>query len=132
MDLEHLAWAMESKGWNQATFAREMGTTQQNVSLYFRGKRDPKSAFVSKAATLLGVSGSFLLGLTDDPYEGVDTPKGSDSCHAAPELSEDERALLGLFRSCSPEGRKAILATIRELARAGQEEARRDPERGAA
>lgn len=128
MDLEHLAWAMEAKGWNQATFAREMGTSQQNISLYFCGKRDPKSAFVAKAATVLGVSGSYLLGLTDNPCEGGETPENADCCQA-PELSDDEITLLDLFRSCSPEGRLAILATIRELARVGHEEPRSDSER---
>ena len=80
-------------GMTQRHLAKMAGTTQQNISRYENGTRDPKAKTLAKMAQALGVSISYLLGITDD--EQADVAATWDDV-----LKIEEKNLLGLFRQC--------------------------------
>ena len=61
-----IAEARRAKGWNQQEFAERLGTTQQVISRYESGERDPKAGVIAKMSSVLGVTVSYLLGM-DEP-----------------------------------------------------------------
>lgn len=58
-----IAEARIAKGWNQKELAERLGTTQQVVSRYENGERDPKASVIAAMSAELGVTISYLLGL---------------------------------------------------------------------
>ena len=69
-----IAEARRARGWNQQEFADRLGTTQQVISRYESGERDPKASVVANMSAVLGVTISYLLGLDDNP-QPTDTPR---------------------------------------------------------
>lgn len=63
-----IAEARDLKGWNQKQLAEAIGSTQQVISRYENGENDVKSSVIIKMSRALGVTISYLLGLSDDPY----------------------------------------------------------------
>ena len=62
-----IAEARKAKGWNQQELAERIGTTQQVISRYESGDRDPKASVIAAMSSALGVTVSYLLGMDDDP-----------------------------------------------------------------
>jgi transcriptional regulator with XRE-family HTH domain len=93
MDSRHLVEAREALGWTQAQLAEAVGVVPSVLSRYENGKSDARSDFVAKLCKILGVSGSYLLGLSESPGE---CPQ--DSLEGL--LTSDERQLLENYRSC--------------------------------
>ena len=62
-----IAEARKAKGWNQQELAEKIGTTQQVISRYESGDRDPKASVIAAMSSALGVTVSYLLGMDEDP-----------------------------------------------------------------
>ena len=62
-----IAEARKAKGWNQQDLAEKIGTTQQVISRYESGDRDPKASVIAAMSSALGVTVSYLLGMDEDP-----------------------------------------------------------------
>lgn len=67
MNQYKIAEARKAKGWNQQELAEKIGTTQQVISRYESGDRDPKASVIAAMSSALGVTVSYLLGMDDDP-----------------------------------------------------------------
>lgn len=61
-----IAEARAAKGWSQQRLADELGTTQQTVQRYESGARDIKSSVILQLSETLGVTVSYLLGISDE------------------------------------------------------------------
>lgn len=106
MDYQRLAKTRKECGLNQAQLAKLAGTTQQNISRYESGTRDPKADTLANIADVLGVSMSYLLGITDDKQS--DTAPTWDDV-----LKAEEKNLLGLFRQCDQSWKHYVLQAAR-------------------
>lgn len=91
--------ARNAKGWSQSELAEKIGTTQNQITRWETGKRDPKASDVLKLSNALGVTVSYLL--------GVNNVSSSNA------LADDERELIDLYRSTDARGRDAIMAIAR-------------------
>lgn len=63
-----IAEARERKGWSQEQLGNAIGTSQNQISRYETGKRDVPGRILLAIAEATGVSLSFLLGITDNPF----------------------------------------------------------------
>lgn len=95
--------ARELKDWSQAALAEAIGSSQQQVARYERPNSDVKSGVLVAVSEACGVSISWLLGLTDSPYEVVSAPSG--------ELTADEWYLVRMFRDCTPKYQGMLMDT---------------------
>lgn len=66
MSAYKIAEARAAKGWSQQRLAEELGTTQQTVQRYESGARDIKSSVILQLSETLGVTVSYLLGISED------------------------------------------------------------------
>ena len=57
----------KAKGVSQIRLAMELNTTQNTISRYETGEREPGIAELIKIADYFGVSVDYLIGHTDDP-----------------------------------------------------------------
>ena len=62
---EKLAYALSLKGWSQQQFADKLGTTQQCISRWIKGNREPSLDDVLLACYFLGEDANELLGYND-------------------------------------------------------------------
>lgn len=60
-----IAEARTAKGWTQAELAKRVGTTQQQIARYESGENDVKSSVIVRISAALGVTVSYLLGVTE-------------------------------------------------------------------
>lgn len=96
--------ARERAGLSQKALADKLGITQQSVWYYENGERDIKASVLVQLSDVLGVTISYLLGLTDDPTEtAVPTREQAD-----PALAR----LVANYTAMSAEGRSALVATV--------------------
>lgn len=58
---------LREKGVSVSELARRIGTDRSNIYHYLRGDYDPKIEKVEQIAEALGVSVSYLTGMSDDP-----------------------------------------------------------------
>ena len=58
----------KAKGISQIKLAMELNTTQNTISRYETGEREPGIAELISLADFFGVSVDYLLGLTDNPH----------------------------------------------------------------
>ena len=114
MDYQRLATTRKRRGLSQTQLAEMIGTTQQNLSRYESGIREPKATTLATIAKALDVSWSYLLGITDDEH-AEPVPAWDDV------LKIDEKNLLGLFRHCNQEWKHYVL----QAARIASEQTRR-------
>lgn len=77
MDGQRIVEARKAKGWSQQDLANELGTSQATIQRYESGNRDPKSGVVVALSAALGVTVSYLLGVSDDPYVITQAPSSS-------------------------------------------------------
>lgn len=61
-----IAEARIAKGWSQAELAKRIGTTQQQIARYESGQNDVKSSVLMKLSSALGVTISYLLGVSNE------------------------------------------------------------------
>ena len=109
MDGKRIVAARERLGWSQQDLANAMHTSQPTIQRYESGSRDPKSSVVVMLSSVLGVTVSYLLGVTDNMEE-------SDIQNVR-SLSDDESLLIDCYRSVSDGGREAIMTVAQTLAR---------------
>lgn len=65
---ERLKALRKQRGFNnQKTFAEALKVSQQSVSLYEKGGRDPLPPILIKMAETLNTTADYLIGRTDDP-----------------------------------------------------------------
>lgn len=74
MDGSRIAAARDAKGWTQQDLANAINTSQATIHRYESGNRDPRSGVVTELSAALGVTVSYLLGLSDDPRESKPVP----------------------------------------------------------
>lgn len=100
MDGERIVAARKRKGWSQQDLADALGTSQATIHRYETGNRDPRSGVVVDLSKALGVTVSYLLGVTDEPAPTK-----------LPRLAPDEAHLLSCYRACSARFRDTLIAT---------------------
>lgn len=66
MSAYKIAEARAAKGWSQQRLADELGTTQQTIQRYESGARDIKSSVILQLSETLGVTVSYLLGVSEE------------------------------------------------------------------
>ena len=79
------------KELTQKELAKNLGITQDSISLWEKGKRIPDTIYIQKLCDVFGVSTDYLLGRTDDL--GAPLPSATP-----PQFSPEEQELLNLFR----------------------------------
>ena len=94
--------ARKARGFTQEQLALEVGTTQQTIQRWESGQTDPKASDVARISNALGITVSFIMGV-DNEQEN------------AP-ITDDERALIELFRMLPPKGKHAVLVGLRDFA----------------
>lgn len=70
----NIAKAREMLGWSQERLAHEMGSSQVQVSRWESAK-DLRLGVLERVSSATGITLSFLLGLTDDPYTEPQTER---------------------------------------------------------
>ncbi len=88
-----LAQAMGDADTNQSALARQIGVDRSTISqlLMADGARLPNAHVIGAAATALGVSADWLLGLSDRPERAADLVANSLSFTEAPRAPVDEQ-----------------------------------------
>lgn len=72
--MKRLQEVRESRGLSQSALAKRVGVTQQAIAQYESGKRTPTGDVLVRLAQVLGVSSSYLLGLSDSPQRDDHLP----------------------------------------------------------
>ena len=67
IDNSRIKKVLREKGVSVSELARRIGTDRSNIYHYLRGDYDPKIEKVEQIAEALGVSVSYLAGMSDDP-----------------------------------------------------------------
>ena len=75
--------------WSQTELAERSGLSQNAISNYERGDREPGSTALAALARALECSADYLLGLTDDPTPG----------HLPAGLTETEQKIVEAIRA---------------------------------
>jgi transcriptional regulator with XRE-family HTH domain len=101
-----LTQAMEIRGTDQSALARDLNVTQGSISKIVLG-RTSNSRLLPRIAAHLGVSMTWLLGLSDNPY---------DDGGGQAELSWEERDFISHLKKLNLEDRRALLRIARSLA----------------
>lgn len=101
---ERLDEALKKRDISPAELARRIGVNEGTISNYRRGRYSPKQNRVEEIATALGVSIAWLMG-ADVPI--IHKEKSS------PELSEEEKGLLELFRGLPEDKQKMVLEMLK-------------------
>lgn len=115
---ERMSDLMRQKKISAAELARRIGTDRSTIGHYLRGDYLPKYDKIQKIADALGVSVSYLTGMTDDPTPtgdaGLDgfldrfirsTQPGS---FGPVTVSEDDLQILAAFHEADPVIRSAV------------------------
>lgn len=90
------------KGLSQAEFAKKIGTSQRNVSKYENEQLDLSTEILLSICAFFQISADYLLGRSDD-LGAVAIQSG------APEITPEEKELVQLYRSLSPQFRKMAI-----------------------
>lgn len=105
----------------QKELAKELGLTQQTISLYESNKREPDSEILYKIASYFGVSVDYLLGISSErtPADKINEALSSD-----PELADfwdkiskrkDLQLMFKQTKDMSPEQVKQIIRIIKAI-----------------
>lgn len=95
-------------GLRQEEVAEQIGVSRTYISKIEHGDAPGVSLdVIGKLAAALGVSPAYLMGLTDNPLEGINTI--SDERGAYDAISPEEEELLDLVQQMTPEQRKQML-----------------------
>lgn len=89
----------------QAELARNLGITQDSISLWEKGKRIPDTVYIVKLAQFFDVSTDYLLGVEED-FGATIKPRANSSAT----LPLDETELLEDYRALSYTGKARVVA----------------------
>jgi len=139
---QRLKLAREKKGWSQIYVSKILdGVTNQALSNYERGERDPDTHLLKQLAQLYDVSVDYLLGRTDDPkppghFNKDADPSPEEKITAAlvddPELFDfwqelkEREDLQLLFKQVRPLSQETIRRIVRYIKMVEDEEAMED------
>ncbi|WP_342051978.1 MULTISPECIES: helix-turn-helix domain-containing protein [unclassified Cupriavidus] len=118
-----IAAAREAKGWNQSELARAMGVTPQAVQKWEAGTAVPRMAKMAAIARVLGIreqqaivdAYGFQLA-ADKAQTKIPMPKAVEREDNLANLSDEERAMLVIFRSLRADLRETAIAQMKALA----------------
>lgn len=97
------------KGVTQKEIATQTGISRSVISEYEAGKAEPTANVVIKLADFFDVSTDYLLGRSDDLGAVNSVP-------VVPQFSEEDREVLSLFHTLTPEYQAVALNTLRSWA----------------
>lgn len=89
----------------------QIGVSESTVSLYENDKRQPDQDTLLRIADYFQVSIDYLLGRTDVKHIAMQSDKAP-----SPSVTDEEKALLGYFRSMNKEARDKIIWIAKTLA----------------
>lgn len=92
--IDRLREAREARGLTQEELASRLGYSTSEQNRYENGKREPSPDRINKMALELGVSMSYLVGLSDEPNDNL----------RMEDLSDTEKQLIERFRAMDVEG----------------------------
>lgn len=95
--------ALEINSMKQAELSRRTGIDKGTISLYISGKYEPRSNKAVLLAEALGTSPEWIM--------GFDVPIHKEK--SSPELSEEEKGLLELFRGLPEDKQKMVLEMLK-------------------
>ncbi len=98
---EKLRQLRTSAGMTQVRLAKEIGVSQGTVYFWEKGINEPTAVHIAAVAEFFGVSADELLGITPP--------------RSAALRSEDESALLRVYRSLPAEKRRTAVALLEAL-----------------
>ena len=101
-----IAEARSMRGLSQSQLAKLMGTSQQQVARFERPDADVKSGVLVRASKALGVSVSYLLGISDEPTEPAPPSELI--------VSDTERYLIECYRACTDDRRRRLVEYARD------------------
>lgn len=103
-------------GMTQKELATVAGVSRSSVTQWERGYSEPRMGAVQRLADHFGIPKSWIV--DRGGMDGVRVVSGALVKPGADALPDDERALLRLYVSMSPDGREALLAAARGLSEA--------------
>lgn len=112
-DAERFRERLVASGLTQSALARRTGVSQQAISRLLKGERYG-SRYLHRIAYELGTTSAYLMGETDDPL--AEAPP-------LPEVTFEDRQMLGAYDALPPSSKNAISTLIKDLA------ARAEPKR---
>lgn len=115
MNGERIAAARKAKGMSQRRLGELVGVSQQAISKYESPNGDIDGDTLISLAAALGVTISYLLGLTDEPGPTQVYEAKGDHIYTVDNLTTDEKHLVELYRQCTPEYRRMLIASARSF-----------------
>lgn len=123
---ECIRQAREKAHLTQAELARKLGVPYQSISQWERNIRKPKIQTLAKLSEALEVDIAALFGDDENSYVGYSSGtitkaqqvifQANSALSGSPLFSEDEVAILAMFRLLNAEGQKKALERVGELA----------------
>ncbi len=103
---ERLRKVREDKGLKQNYVAKLLGITNQALSNWERGERDPDTPTLHRLAEIYGVSADYLLGITNDPKGKASTMDILDI------LERNKLKLIAAGRPLTPQQRLNLIRAL--------------------
>lgn len=106
---------IEAKGITPYRIAKDTGLTTVLFTDWKKGKSKPKYDKLKIIADYLGVSVEYLQGIETKEQEILDILDGQEDYPEEPKYTEQEKALLAMFRTTSEEGRLRIIQAVMNI-----------------
>lgn len=106
---------IEAKGITPYRIAKDTGLTTVLFTDWKKGKSRPKYDKLKIIADYLGVSVEYLQGIETKEQEILDILDSQEDYPEEPKYTEQEKALLAMFRSTSEEGRLRIIQSVMNI-----------------
>lgn len=106
---------IEAKGITPYRIAKDTGLTTVLFTDWKKGKSKPKYDKLKIIADYLGVSVEYLQGIETKEQEILDILDSQEDYPEEPKYTEQEKALLAMFRSTSEEGRLRIIQAVMNI-----------------
>jgi len=106
---------IEAKGITPYRIAKDTGLTTVLFTDWKKGKSKPKYDKLKIIADYLGVSVEYLQGIETKEQEILDILDSQEDYPEEPKYTEQEKALLAMFRSTSEEGRLRIIQSVMNI-----------------
>lgn len=106
--------ARELAGLSQKELAAEMGISPSTLNGYERGKHDPKSDGLTSISKICGVTGDFLLNLSDTPNKtgpAIPTPPKQNTAASEPDTAANIAKRYGCL---DDHGKRMVCAVVSE------------------